>query len=88
MSVPGKVYGKILTERRMEVTDRKVSGEQGGFRKGKGCVDHIFAMKMLVEECSGNAKKLYSAYMNLERAYNIVDRGALWSVLKIYGVGG
>ncbi len=26
--------------------------------------------------------------MDLEKAYNRVDREALWSVLKIYGVGG
>ncbi len=26
--------------------------------------------------------------MDLKKAYNRVDREALWSVLKIYGVGG
>ncbi len=45
LSVPGKVYGRILTERLMEVTEGKVSEEQGGFRKGRGCIDQIFAMK-------------------------------------------
>ncbi len=34
----------------MEIAEGKVSEEQGGFRKGSGCVDQIFAMKMLVEE--------------------------------------
>ncbi len=48
LSVAGKVYGRILTERLMEVTEGKVSEEQGGFRKGRGCVDQVFAMKMLV----------------------------------------
>ncbi len=33
LSVAGKVYGRILTERLMEVTEGKVSEEQGGFRK-------------------------------------------------------
>ncbi len=36
LSVPGKVYGRVLTERLMEVTEGKVSEEEGGFRKGKG----------------------------------------------------
>ncbi len=48
LSVPGKVYGRILTERRTKVTEEKVSEEQRGFRKGRGCVAQIFAMKMLV----------------------------------------
>ncbi len=52
LSVPGKVYGRILTEGLMEVTEEKVSEEQGGFRRGRGCVDQIFAMKRLVEEYS------------------------------------
>ncbi len=61
LSVPGIVYGKILTERLMEITERKVSEEQGGFRKGRGCIDQIFAMKRLVEEYLGKDKKLYAA---------------------------
>ncbi len=34
----------------MEATARKASEEQGGFREGRGCVDQIFAMKMLVRK--------------------------------------
>ncbi len=55
-----------------------MSEEQGGFRKGRGCVDQIFAMKMLVEEYLGKDKKLYAAFMDLEKAYDRVDREALW----------
>ncbi len=73
LSVPGKVYGRILIERLIEVTERKMSKEQGGFRKGKGCVDQIFAMKMLVEEYLGKDKVLYSAPMDLEKACDRVD---------------
>ncbi len=36
----------------------------------------------------GKDKKLYVAFMDLEKAYDRVDREALWSVLKIYCVGG
>ncbi len=36
----------------------------------------------------GKDKKLYAAFMDLEKAYARVDREALWSVLKIFGVGG
>ncbi len=42
----------------------------------------------LVEEYLGKDKKLYAAFMDLEKAYDWVDREALWSVLRIYGVGG
>ncbi len=64
-----------------------MSKEQGGFRKGRGCVDQIFAMKRLVEEYLGN-DKLYAAFMDLEKAYDRVDREVLWNLLKICGVCG
>ncbi len=72
----------------MEVTEGKVSEEQGEFRKGKGCVDQIFAMKMIVEEYLRKGESVYAAFMDLEKAYDITDRKALWDVLKIYGVRG
>ncbi len=45
-------------------------------------------MKRSVEGYLGKDKKLYAAFMDLEKAYDRVDREALWSVLRIYGVGG
>ncbi len=45
-------------------------------------------MKMLVEKYLGKDKKLYAAFMDIEKAYDRVDREALWNLLKIYGVGG
>ncbi len=40
-----------------------------------------------MEEYLGKDRKLYTAFMDLEKAYDRVDRKALWNVLKIYGVG-
>ncbi len=31
---------------------------------------------------------MYAAFMDLEKAYDRVNKEALWSVLRIYGVGG
>ncbi len=35
LRVPGKIYGRILTGRLMQVTEKKVSDEHEGFRRGK-----------------------------------------------------
>ncbi|MCP4268419.1 MAG: hypothetical protein GY777_23060 [Candidatus Brocadiaceae bacterium] len=50
-SIAEKVYGKIVIERVQMITESKVSQEQGGFRKGKGCIDQIFSLRMTVENC-------------------------------------
>ncbi len=88
LSVPGKIYGRILNERMMKITDKSVGAEQGGFQKGRGCVDQIFAVKILVEKYLEKDRKLFAAFMDLEKAYDRVDRKSLWDTLRVCGVGG
>ena len=42
----------------------------------------------MIERFLEKSRKLYIAFMDLEKAYDRVDRTALWKVLEIYGVGG
>ncbi len=35
LSVPGKIYGRILNERMMKITDKSVGDKQRGFWKGR-----------------------------------------------------
>ncbi len=64
LSVPGKIYGRILNERLMKISDKSVNDEQGSFRKGRGCLDQIFAMKILVEKYLEKDRKLFAAVMD------------------------
>ena len=47
LSVGGKVYARVLMERVRKITEGMMNDEQGGFRKGRGCVDQIFAIKRI-----------------------------------------
>ncbi len=35
----------------MKITDKSVGDEQEGFQKGRGCIDQIFTVKILVSRC-------------------------------------
>ena len=48
LSIPGKIYGRVLINRVIESTKEQVAEEQGGFRSGRGCIDQIFILKRLV----------------------------------------
>ena len=48
LSIPGKVFAKILDARIRQVTEGQVTEEQAGFRVGRGCRDQIFVMHKTV----------------------------------------
>ncbi len=66
----GKIYGRIFNERMMKITDKSVGDEQGGFRRGRECVDQIFSFRMVVEKVLAKGKKLYAAFMSLNLSTN------------------
>ncbi len=45
-------------------------------------------MKILVEKYLEKDRKLCAAFMDLEKAYDRIDRKGLWDILRVYGVGG
>ncbi len=57
LSIPGKVYGKVIIERVRRLTEEKISNEQGGFRKGRGCVEQVFSFRIVVEKILAKGKK-------------------------------
>ena len=88
LSVVGKVYGRILINRIRDKTEGAISEVQSGFRRGRGCADQIFIVRQLCEKYLRKGKDVYFAFLDLEKAYDRVDREAMWNVLRLYGVGG
>ena len=88
LSVVGKVYGRVLINRIRDRTERVILEVQGGFRRGRGCMDQIFVVRQICEKYMAKGKDVYFAFMDLEKAYDRIDRSAMWSVLGMYGVDG
>ena len=88
LSIPGKVYGRILIERVRGMTEGMIGEEQCGFRSGRGCIDQVYVMKQMSEKFVDKNKELCVAYMDLEKAYDRIDRNAMWRVLGVYGING
>ena len=88
LSVAGKVYGRVLINRIRDKTENVIAEVQGGFRRGRGCTDQIFIVRQLCEEYLGKGKDVYSAFLDLEKVYDRVDRDAMWNVLRLNGIGG
>ena len=86
LSVVGKIHTEILIDRVHKVTEGLIDDEQGGFRAGSGCVDQIFNLKQMIKHRRRNV--VYVGFMDLEKAYDVVNRESLWQVLRMYDLGG
>ena len=73
LSVPEKVYGRILKERVIENSKGQDGEEQSGLRKGRSCADQIFVLRQVCEKMKEEKKKVWVAFMDLEKAYDRVD---------------
>jgi len=81
-SVPSKVFSKILVKR----IDGKLREEQAGFRKGRGCIDQMFAIRNIIEQCIEWKTPLFINYIDFRKAFDSVHRKTLRKILRSYGI--
>ena len=92
----GNYRGLKLTEQVMKVLERTVDGlirqvvsiddSQFGFVPGRGTTDAIFVIRQLQEKYLAANKRLYVAFVDLEKAFDRVPRKVIWWALRKLGV--
>ena len=89
-SVFSKVFLHIIQNRIDRWLDLSeiIVEEQAGFRRGYSTVDNIFTLHGITEKYLTQKKKLYTAFIDFRKAFDSVDRSALWTVLEKYGFNG
>ena len=88
LSEVGKLFGRVLIKRVIAGTECAIGEEQCGFRQGRGCMDQVFAVRQVCEKYHANEKDVFWAFMDLEKAYDTIDRHGMWQMLRLYGVVG
>ena len=58
LSVPSKIFYKVIIQRITRAVDDIRRNEQAGFRKGRGCRDQIFTLRNILEQCSERNRQL------------------------------
>ena len=59
---------------------------QFDFMPGRGTTDAIFILRQVHKKYLGKHKDLYFAFVNLEKAFDLVPRKVLWWALRKVGV--
>jgi len=60
---------KIIIQRITDAIDKHylLREEQAGFRKGRGCIDQIFALRNIIEQCTEWQRQLYINFLDCRK---------------------
>ena len=50
---------------------------------GRGCMDQVLAARQVCEKYLANWKDVFWALMDLEKAYDTIDRHGMWQMLRV-----
>ncbi len=86
LSVPGKVFNRILLNRMKDPVDAQLRDQQAGFHEDRSCIDQIATLQIIVEQSLEWNSPLYNNFLEYEKAFDCVDREILWKLLRHYGI--
>ena len=85
-SISGKILARVLLNCLNNYLEHGLLLEsQCGFRKKHGTVNMVFAVRQLQEKCQKQNPYLYSIYVDLTKAFDMVSRDCLWRNMAKYG---
>jgi hypothetical protein len=90
LSIPCKVYADILNRRLQNWLEETngLSEEQNGFRRQRGCAEHIYSICNLINTRKSQRKSTFVCFVDIRKAFDKVDRTCLWYKLMQAGVRG
>jgi len=90
LSSLGKLFTSILNTRLTNYIEGTglLGEDQAGFRQGYSTLDHVFTLKCIIDIYLKKRKKLYCAFVDYKKAFDLINRSALWSKLIASGING
>lgn len=86
LSVPSKVFNRVILNRLQEIVDKKLRDQQAGFMKDRSCTDHIATLRIIIEQSIEWNTSLYMNFIDFEKAFDSLDRTTLWQLMEYYGI--
>ena len=86
LSIPGKVFCRMILNRIQVTIDNHLTEEQCGFRSSRGTTDAVFVVRQIIEKARERRIKLYWNFVDFKAAFDTIWREALWKCLRSIGV--
>ena len=81
----GKVYAKVLGNRLKQWM--VVDNSQAGGQDRRGCIEHVLALRLIIDYALKENVKLFVLFIDFSKAYDKVPRRTLFKILKNIGCG-
>ena len=86
LSVPGKVFAQIIIDRVRHHLLENQRPEQSGLTPKGSTIDRVLALRVLTERRREFRQGLLAPYVDLCKAFDAVNRDALWRISGLRGV--
>lgn len=86
LSVPSKLFTRVLMNRIKKSIEKRLRIEQAGFRGGRSTMNQIFILRNIIEQTIEFNSTLYMNFIDFAKAFDSINRDCLWKILKIYGL--
>ena len=80
-----KKLAQVFLNRLLPLTEEILPETQCGFRLSQGTTDMIFLAGQIQEKCREQNQELFMAFIDLTKAFEYINREALWKVLSRFG---
>ena len=90
LSCVGKLFTSCLNTRLSNYLDHagSLKESQVGFRNGYSTLDHIFVLNSIVDLYLSKKKRVYTAFIDYTKAFDLIDRTSLWRKLLAHNING
>ena len=86
LSIAGKILARVILNRLIaSVSEQNLPETQCGFRPNRSTVDMIFTVRQVQEKCLEQNMDLFAVFIDLTKAFDTVNREALWIILQKLG---
>ena len=80
-----QVKSLVLARRMLSFNEDLILDAQAGFRLGRSCTDQRFTLQCILDQCRERSLTIYSTLVDLEKAFDRVDRSVMAAIMRSYG---